>query len=231
MQQAKPALTLQTTTLWEYPSQHFGTTQQGSQSYIGATPSYVIWNLLQRYTKPGDRVVDPMCGSGTMLDVAQLLQREGLGFDVHPTREDVTVADARDLPLADASVDFWFTDPPYGDHLDYGPSPKCIGKLSAFDEAYFASLDKVLAEAHRVLRNRRYMAVYVGDFYQKKQGFVPIGSRVMAMMSQYFRLIDHVCVVRHNKSLKKGSWHRAAEEDNFFLRGFNHLIIGKKQDV
>ena len=60
----KPKLELQTTTLWEYPSQHYGEGMQGNKNYKGATPSFVIWNLLQRYTKKGDKVVDPMCGSG-----------------------------------------------------------------------------------------------------------------------------------------------------------------------
>ena len=39
-----------TTTLWEYPSQHYGDKMQGDKEYVGATPSYVIWNLLERYT-------------------------------------------------------------------------------------------------------------------------------------------------------------------------------------
>src|SRR4051812_12192715 len=67
----KPPLRIQTTTLWEYPSQHYGEGMQGDQKYVGATPSYVIWNVVQRYTKPGDLIVDPMCGSGTTLDVAK----------------------------------------------------------------------------------------------------------------------------------------------------------------
>ena len=41
-----PKLSVQTTTLWEYPSQHYGDGEQGSSKYRGATPSYIIWNLL-----------------------------------------------------------------------------------------------------------------------------------------------------------------------------------------
>ena len=68
MQRRKPPLTVQPTTLWDYPSQHYGGKSQGSARYRGATPSYVIWNLLSRYTREGDLVVDPMCdalGPGT----------------------------------------------------------------------------------------------------------------------------------------------------------------------
>ena len=82
----KPELTLQLTTLWDYPSQHYGTTMQGDKSYKGATPSYVIWNLLERYTRKGDKVLDPCCGSGTTLDVCADLERVGFGF-VHRDHE------------------------------------------------------------------------------------------------------------------------------------------------
>lgn len=223
----KPPLTLQPTTLWDYPSQHYGSTTQGSPDYRGATPSYVIWNLLERYTRPGDVVVDPFCGSGTTLDVCRDLGREGIGFDLAPYREDIRQADARKLPLADGSVDFVFADPPYSDNLRYSDDPRCIGKINATEEAYFEALDDAFREMARVLRDRRYVAVYICDYYSKKHGFVPIGTRCMALMMQYFRPIEHVAVVRHNRNLQMGNHRRAAVEGNFFLRGFNHLLVGK----
>ena len=85
----KPPLRIQTTTLWDYPSQNYGKGTQGDQNYTGATPSYIIWNLLSRYTGKGDLVVDPMCGSGTTLDVARDLERRGLGYDINPSRDDI----------------------------------------------------------------------------------------------------------------------------------------------
>ncbi|MEZ4468235.1 MAG: DNA methyltransferase [bacterium] len=61
----------QTTTLWEYlPAVRRG--WAGQHRLPGATPAYVIWNLLERYTRPGDVVMDPFCGSGTTLDVARI---------------------------------------------------------------------------------------------------------------------------------------------------------------
>lgn len=225
----RPPLHPQTTTLWDYPSAQYGTGGQGDPSYRGATPAYVIWNLLQRYTRPDDLVVDPFCGSGTTLDVARELGRRARGFDVGPTRPDIEAADARHLPLESGSVDFVFADPPYGDHLTYSDDPRCIGRLAATDEAYFEALDAAFAEAFRVLKNRRYLGLYICDFYAKKRGFVPIGARCMGLLARRFLPVDHVAVVRHNRTLKEGSRHRAAEEGGFFLRGFNHLLIVKKQ--
>jgi DNA modification methylase len=223
----KPKLSLQTTTLWQYPSQHYGKGEQGSSSYRGATPSWVIWNLLERYTDIGGTVVDPMCGSGTTLDVCTDLNREGLGFDLQPHHRDVVEGDARHLPLEDDSVDFAFIDPPYGRNLRYSERKECVGELDAREDAYFEAMGQIFEEMWRVVKPGGHMAVYAADVL-KKGTFVPIGSQFIFMLSQIVEIVDHVVVVRGNKDLKKGNYHKDAEEQNFFLRGFQHLIIARK---
>ncbi|MFG0326394.1 MAG: DNA methyltransferase [Phycisphaerales bacterium JB037] len=246
----KPPLRVFTSTLWEYPSQHYdagpGSKIQGDPNYTGATPSWVIWQLLKRYTREGDTILDPMCGSGTTLDVCRDLGRTGVGFDLAPSRPDITPADARELPLDSGSVDFAFIDPPYSTHVDYSDHPDCIGRLDAGEppseegeitgQAYYEAMEETIAELHRVLRNRRYMALYVSDSWKKRRGepgggagqFMPIGFELFSILRDYFEPIDIIAVVRHNAKLKKGNWHKAAEEGNYFLRGFNYLFIMKK---
>lgn len=260
----KPTLRVFTTTLWEYPSQHYDARNtippcpgagartgpgpegraaptQGSKEYVGATPGWVIWQLLQRYTREGDVVVDPMCGSGTTLDVCRDLNRRGQGFDLNPQRPEIRRADARKIPMADGSADFAFIDPPYSTHVDYSDDPACIGKLDAGGEdggrAYYESMHRVIRELHRVMKDRRYMGLYVSDSFKKGKGegkaadrFMPIGFELFAMMREFFRPIDVIAVVRHNQKLSRGNWHKAAEEGNFFMRGFNYLFIMKKED-
>lgn len=244
---AKPPLRLFTTTLWEYPSQHYvsasGNPEQGDRDYVGATPSWVIWQLLSRYTREGDLVVDPMCGGGTTLDVACDLDRRAQCFDLlpHPDRPDIAQADARRLPLKDETADFVFIDPPYSTHVDYSDDPRCIGKLDAAGsgggKAYYDAMGLVIGEIHRILKPRRYMALYVSDSWRKRKGgepgsgagtFMPIGFELFSIMRRSFMPVDIVAVVRHNQKLGKGNWHKAAEEGNFFLRGFNYLFIMKK---
>jgi adenine-specific DNA-methyltransferase len=225
----KPPLRIQPTTLWDYPSQHYGDEIQGDQNYRGATPSYIIWNLLQRYTKEKDLVVDPCAGSGTTLDVARDLNRKALGYDVHTTRKDVFRVDARKLPPELTNkVDFVFIDPPYSTHIDYGPDPRDIGKLDASAPEYYKAMEQVFSEIHRILRPEHHIALYVSDSFVKGKGFFPIGFELFSRLRQHFEPVDIIAVTRHNKTLEMGNYRKAAEEGNFFLRGFNYLFIMRK---
>lgn len=227
----KPPLRIQPTTLWEYPSQHYGDREQGSSRYVGATPSYVIWNLVQRYTKPGDLVVDPFCGSGTTIDVAKDTGRAARGFDLAPFRPDIEKADARSLPLESNSVKLVFMDPPYGDHIHYSDDPSCIGRLSAYDPAYYKAMHRAIGEAARVLAPGGVLGLYVCDYFEKKHGFAPVGFQLFVSIAERLAILDIVSVVRHNKSLEMGNYRKAAEEGNFFLRGFNYLFIAQKPEA
>jgi DNA modification methylase len=224
----RPRPTLQTTTLWDFPAQNYGDKRQGDPDFAGATPSYVVWNLLQRYTQARELVVDPMCGSGTTLDVARDLERRALGYDLKPARRDIYEADARQLPLADASADFVFIDPPYGTHIRYSGRPGCIGELDAFGSEYYDAMREVFAELCRILRPGRVLAVYVGDSYVHGKGMAPIGLRLFELLRARLTPVDHIAVVRHNKTLREPAQHRAAREGNFFLRGFHHLLVLRK---
>jgi adenine-specific DNA-methyltransferase len=228
---AKPELRPQVTTLWDYPSQHYGEGMQGDQRFIGATPSYVIWNVVDRFTKPGDLVVDPFCGSGTTLDVAKDTGRDARGFDISPYRADIEKADARHLPLETGSVDLVFMDPPYGDHIDYSKEKDCIGKLSAYDPAFYKAMHRAIRESVRVLRPGGVMALYVCDYFEKKKGFAPVGFQLFVSMAESLAMLDVVSVVRHNKTLEMGNYRKAADEGGFMLRGFNYLVLGQKPEA
>jgi adenine-specific DNA-methyltransferase len=222
----RPTLEVFPTTLWEYPSQNYGKGTQGSSLYRGATPSYVVWQVLQRFTREGQTILDPFCGSGTTLDVCKDLMRKGIGYDVSPVRPDVERADARALPLKDNSVDHVFLDPPYADNLRYSDDERCIGRLAAEDGAYQRAMAQVFDELARVVRKGGIVAVFVSDV-QKADRFFPLGFELFALLAKRFTPVDHVVVARRGAKVES---ERALRQGAFgprMQRGFSHLLIFK----
>ena len=57
---------------------------------------------------------------------------------------------------------------------------------------------------------------------------MPIGFELFSILRERFVPVDVICVVRHNQKLHRGNFHKAAEEGNYFDRGFNYLFVMKK---
>ena len=218
---------LASTTLWDFPRQSYGTKPKGSNKYAGVTPAFVIYNMIWRYTDPGDTVLDPMAGSGTTIDVGKEERRKVIAFDVSPTRPEIKQNDARKLPLEDNSIDMIFIDSPYGDNIDYNDHPANIGKLSAESEEFYEALDKVIQECHRVLKPGKVIGWLIGDQWVKKK-FTPVGFRIYGQLSTRFETVDIVSVVRRSQASNTGIWHNRALRFNFYLRGFKYLFMMRK---
>jgi DNA modification methylase len=218
---------LESTTLWDYPRQSYGKTPKGDNKYAGVTPAFVIYNMVKRYTEPGDVVLDPMAGSGTTIDVCQEEGRRCIAFDISPTRPDIKQNDARKIPLADESVDMVFIDSPYGDNIDYNDQPANIGKLSAEEDEFYRALDMVMAECHRVMKPGKVLGWLIGDQWVKKK-FTPVGFYVYDALCKYFDTVDIICVARRSQTSNTGIWHNRALRFNFYLRGFKYLFLMRK---
>lgn len=230
--QAQDKPTTESTTLWDFPTQSYGASKKGDSGFQGVTPAFIIYNMLQRYTEPGDLVLDPMAGSGTTIDVCHEEDRRALGFDINPTRDDITRNDARTMPLDDNSIDMVFIDSPYGDNVDYSDDPENIGKLSAEGEEFYAALSEVAKELYRVLKPGKFLGWLIGDQWVKRK-FTPVGFRIYAMLTEEaeFEPVDLICVTRRNQSSNTGIWHYRAVKHNFYLRGFKNLIIVRKPEL
>ena len=221
----------ETTTLWDYPKQSYGKKPKGDNKFQGVTPAFIIWNMIQRYTKPGDLVVDPMAGSGTTVDVCEEEGRRVIGYDINPQHPKVIKNDSRKIPLEDNSVDMVFIDSPYGDNVNYSDDPRDIGKISAEDPKFYEELEKVAREIYRILKPGKVIGWLIGDQWVKRK-FTPVGFKIYEMLMDKvgFEPIDIICVARRNQSSNTRIWHYRAKKFNFFLRGFKYLIIAKKPE-
>ena len=218
---------IETTTFWDFPKQSYGLTPKGNNKYAGVTPALIIYNMVWRYTDVGELVVDPMCGSGTTLDVCKEERRRAIGYDIVSAREDIIQNDARSIPLDDNSVDMIFIDSPYGDNIKYNEHPDNIGNISCESEKFYDELEKVMIESYRILKDGKVLGWLIGDQWVQKV-FTPVGFKVYERLCRHFEPVDLICVNRRGQYSNTGVWHNRARRFNFFLRGFKYLIIVRK---
>jgi DNA modification methylase len=220
---------LQATTLWDFPRQSYGKASKGDNKYAGVTPAELIWNLVWRYTEPDDLVVDPMCGSGTTLDVCREESRRVICYDISPPdgRKDIIKNDARRIPLESNSVDLVFVDSPYGDNIKYNNEPANIGNISSESTLFYDELEKVMVECHRILKGGKVLGWLIGDQWVKKK-FTPVGFEVYNRLCKHFETVEIVTVVRRGQYSHTAPWYNRARRFNFYLRGFKYLFIMRK---
>jgi len=203
-------------------------TPKGNWKFNDVTPAGVIYNLINRYTKEGELVVDPMCGSGTTIDVCKEENRKVIGYDIFPTRMDIIKNDSRMIPLQDNSVDMAFIDSPYGDNIKYSNEPECIGKLSCEKEDFYQELEKVAIEIKRILKKDKIVGWVIGDHWRSNSGFIPVGVKIYQMLEKHFKPIDIICLTRRHQTSNTQLWKQRAVKHDFYLRGFKYLFIMKK---
>ena len=78
---------LQTTTIWSFPNRGNWSTHKGD--YRGNWSPHIPKNLILKYTKQGDTVLDCFLGSGTTAIECKLSNRNSIGIDINPTTIDI----------------------------------------------------------------------------------------------------------------------------------------------
>ena len=174
--------------------------------------------------------MDPMVGSGTMIDVANELSRKCIAFDINPVsfRTDIELADARKLPLEDNSVDFVFLHPPYWSMHRYS-NPAIEGDLSAMTyDDFLAACKQVLSEACRVVRPGKVIAVLAGAM-RKNLKYYDIPSELFFIAREVgLELYDKIVKpIVHEQSNNLHS-RLLARVYNFHLIKFETLQVFKK---
>jgi len=233
---------LEKTTVWSFPKRGDWATHKHNARFRGNWAPQVARNLILRYSKPGDVVLDPFVGSGTTLIECKLLGRRCIGVDVnyeavmvawsrlyHLGCEGVElyVGDARNLSeIEDESVDLVATHPPYAGIIKYAASGSKwdLSSLRSSSE-YAAEMRVVAEELWRVVKPGGHVAIMVGDA-RKRKFLVPLGFRVMeAFLDAGFLVREHVVKVQHNM-LGTRKW--AARDNDFLLLAHEHIFVFAK---
>lgn len=207
----------------------------------------MVRNLLLRYSKEGDIVLDPMVGGGTTLIECRLTGRKGIGIDINPAALRITeerlnfdgfeasslvlpsviisLGDARRLELQDDSIDLVLLHPPYADIISYseGRIAADLSNIGSIDE-FCDEIEVVARECFRVLKPGKYCAVLIGDTRRKKF-YVSLAYRVMErFLKAGFLLREDIIKVQHN-CRATGFWKKRSVEYNFLLIMHEHLFV------
>jgi len=72
-------------------------------------PEQIPWRLIHMYTKPGDVILDPMCGSGQTVKVANNLKRNYIGVDIRKAYATLAKKRAKeDMMLSNFMIPLYF---------------------------------------------------------------------------------------------------------------------------
>ena len=232
---------LETTTVWAFPNRGNGATHDAK--YRGNWSPYVPRNIILRYSKEGDIVLDQFVGGGTTAVESKLTKRNFIGVDINPTAVelsknkcnfefegdatiDISVGDARKLCLDNESVDLICTHPPYADIIHY--SEGIDGDLSLLPMKEFLSQMKYVAdESYRVLKRDKFCAILMGD--TRKKGMVQsLAFETMRMFELAgFKLKEIIIKEQHNCKAT-GYWKTNSIKYNFLLLAHEYLFVFKK---
>lgn len=238
---------LEITTLWSFPERGKWATHQ--PNFRGNWAPQIPRNLILRYSKPKDLVLDQMCGCGTTLIECKLTERNAIGFDINPKMvkttknnlkfdvgEDVPKVeitakegDARNLKdVKDNSVDLIVTHPPYADIIKYSDG-EIEGDLSNIHDIdkFCDEMKKVAAECYRVLKPKKYCGILIGDT-RRKTYFISIAYQVMqGFLGVGFKLKEDI--IKHQWNCTTTPyWSQKSKDYNFLLIMHEHLFIFEK---
>ncbi|WP_136591479.1 DNA-methyltransferase [Salinigranum halophilum] len=70
--------------VWDIPAETTGGWGDDDLDHDAVFPAALVERMIEMSTEPGDVVLDPFAGSGTSLAVAELMDRQSIGFELNP---------------------------------------------------------------------------------------------------------------------------------------------------
>ncbi len=240
----------ETTTVWSYKQRGDWATHDGR--YRGNWSPYIPRNVILKYSKPGDVVLDYFVGGGTTAVEAKLLGRKCIARDINPAcvsltlenlkfippqilfhypiyEPDVSVGDARSLSdIPDNSIDLICAHPPYAGIINY--SSNIDGDLSKLSiEDFLNEMKKVAKESYRVLKPGKKCAILLGDT-RKHKHVIPIGFQTINVFLEAGFKLKELVIKRQHNCKTTGFWYEKSTKYNFLLLAHEYLPIFEKPE-
>jgi DNA modification methylase len=245
------------TTVWSFKQRGSWATHSGE--YRGNWSPYIPRNIILKYSKPGELVLDYFCGAGTTAVECKLLGRRCIAFDINDkaielAKENINfttesqqsllveeenppkiyepelfVGDARDLSLLQKNSVDLICGHPPYANIIHYTDSN-DSDLSFFDiDDFLKEMTKVARESFRVLKPGKQCAILIGDTRRKKH-VVPLGFKLINVyLDAGFKLRELVIKRQHNCKTT-GFWYANSIKYNFLLLAHEYLPIFEKPE-
>jgi hypothetical protein len=218
--------------------------------YWGNFIPQIPQQLLRRYTKSNDWVLDTFVGSGTTLIECQRFARNGIGIDLSKdalestrlnlSKENNSSSSKIILVNADStkisykellqeynigSVQLAIMHPPYWDIIKFSGNDNDLSNAPTLD-AFLTGIRLIAEGVHQVLDKGRYLAMVIGDKYSKGE-WIPLGFYAMSeVMKVGFKLKSTIVKnfeATKGKQSQQELWRYRAMLGGFYV--FKHEYI------
>jgi hypothetical protein len=227
-----------------------------SAGYWGNYVPQIPYQMMRRYTKPGEWVLDVFAGSGTTLIEGQRLGRNTIGVELQqrmvdharelvanePNTHGVTTkviagdSAAVDFPALLAahgqpSAQLVIMHPPYFDIIKFSDDPHDLSNAPTV-EAFLALIGRVVDNVAPVLDRGRHLALVIGDKYTRGD-WIPLGFQTMNEVMQRGFSLKSIVVKNFEetsgKRARKELWRYRALLGGFYVFKHEYIFLFKKQ--
>lgn len=212
--------------------------------------------MMLRYTKAGEWILDPFAGAGTTSIEGQRLGRNTVGVELqadiaerargliacepnrHAVTSDIITADSRHVDLrailqrhGQHSVQLVIMHPPYFDIIKFSDDPRDLSNATSVQD-FLDGMGTIVDNVTAVLDRGRTLALVIGDKYIKGE-WIPLGFLTMnAVVERGFTLKS--IVVKNfeqttGKRNQKELWRYRALAGGFYIFKHEYIFVFQKR--
>ncbi len=248
---------IETGTLWNFQSRD--NTNGHSYDYHGNYIPQIATQLLERYTKAGDVVLDMFLGSGTTAIEALNMGRRCIGVEIQKemcdyvsdkfsrealnksvkiingdsSKEEVKKHISATLKgLEEEKAQFLMLHPPYADIIQFSELDGDLSTLKKTED-FLEEFKKVAQNGYDCLEKKRFAALIIGDKYTNGE-LIPLGSMCMEKMKEVGFMLKAVIVknIEGNEKAKGKNanlWHYRALAGGFYIFKHEYIYLFQKK--
>ncbi len=225
-------------------------------SYWGNFIPQIPNQLMLRYTKKEDWVIDPFVGSGTTLIECRRLGRNGIGVELNPevakeaknlikkesnahsVNTEVITGDSRKVNLKETlhkfgvkQVQLLIMHPPYHNIIKFSRSNDDLSNAPTTED-FVKMFGEVLDNTTPYLEKGRYLGIVIGDKYYKGT-WLPLGFYIMNEVFKRDFSLKSIIVKNfeetRGKRNQKELWRYRALAGGFYIFKHEYILLFKKK--